>query len=234
VFLGTTPDGLLDRQFSQCFQNEAEQPWLDLFSTVAQRSKHVYVDQVSDVIQRKLFTEAFHVEPDLCACIIHDFTAVPDAVLDSQTAELRRRANSDCLTGFYNRFYLRELNATLRDTDDVGIAYLDINGLKTINDAYGHSAGDERILKVAELLRTRFRDALLFRVGGDEFVVIATGTTRADFLALADAAHACFSESGLASIGYRHFEHVDDLQSCIDQCDTLMYAEKHRFHALTT
>ena len=60
------------------------------------------------------------------------------------------------------------------------VAVLDLDGFKAFNDAHGHQAGDRRLVQTAQLLRTGVRSAVLARMGGDEFLVIGTGTSRAE------------------------------------------------------
>jgi len=85
----------------------------------------------------------------------------------------------DQLTGLYNRrFYEEELNRldTKRNLP-IAIVMGDVNGLKLINDSFGHIAGDELLKKVAALMQSTCRaDDILARLGGDEFVIILPKT----------------------------------------------------------
>lgn len=102
--------------------------------------------------------------------ILHDVT-------DTQKALERLKYLScyDQMTGIYNRGFfeaeLERLNA-LRQLP-LSVIVADVNGLKIVNDAFGHSAGDEVLRKVARLFRevTRSED-IIARIGGDEFAVI--------------------------------------------------------------
>lgn len=93
----------------------------------------------------------------------------------------------DQLTGLYNRrFYEEELNRldTKRNLP-IAIVMGDVNGLKLINDSFGHVAGDELLKRVAALMQSTCRaDDILARLGGDEFVIILpkTDTTGAEQL----------------------------------------------------
>ncbi|WP_308015029.1 sensor domain-containing diguanylate cyclase [Nocardia coffeae] len=92
--------------------------------------------------------------------------------------ELHREARHDPLTGLPNRRLLTErvdeLIATAHPDDRAGFCFVDLDHFKTINDRYGHNAGDKALSAVAARLRNSVRDfhCTLARIGGDEFVVL--------------------------------------------------------------
>jgi diguanylate cyclase (GGDEF)-like protein/PAS domain S-box-containing protein len=106
--------------------------------------------------------------------VAHDVT---DRVL--LEAQLRMLATEDTLTGLRNRrgfllLAVQLLALTQRTGTGATLLYFDVNGLKEINDTYGHAAGDAALMTVADLLRETFRDSdVVGRVGGDEFCVLA-------------------------------------------------------------
>ncbi len=93
--------------------------------------------------------------------------------------QLRHRAEHDTLTGLANRALFSQrvsdaVNAELRP-DSVAVLYLDLDDFKSINDTFGHEAGDELLIEVSERLRKCLRPGdLAARLGGDEFAVILT------------------------------------------------------------
>ena len=97
-------------------------------------------------------------------------------------AQARKDAHTDALTGVSNRLaYLemeKRLNSQIHDYPDMDFAVLifDVNNLKDINDSQGHQAGDQLLREAAEVIGSVFTESPVFRVGGDEFVVIARGT----------------------------------------------------------
>ncbi|MBD3618014.1 MAG: EAL domain-containing protein [Chromatiales bacterium] len=100
---------------------------------------------------------------------------------------IRMLADYDPLTELPNRRYLqRELEAIVRraerNQDEFAVIFMDLDRFKYVNDAHGHSVGDQLLIKLAQRLRSGCRsDVLLGRFGGDEFVfVLPTGSTRAD------------------------------------------------------
>lgn len=94
--------------------------------------------------------------------------------------KLEEKANTDPLTGLYNRGYfeqalLEEKEKFCRFNMNFAVIAADVNRLKKANDDYGHEAGDRLILKVSELLRKNVRATdILARTGGDEFVILLT------------------------------------------------------------
>ena len=92
-------------------------------------------------------------------------------VLRSRNEELDRLHMQDQLTGLYNRFALKRFNS---GEGKYAVAMLDLDGLKTINDNYGHLAGNHAICLAAQAIREScWEDDLVIRYGGDEFVVLS-------------------------------------------------------------
>lgn len=164
------------------------------------------------------------------------------AALESANEEISRLSVTDELTGLNNRrgFYLLA-EQKLRGAHHLGhncvLAFLDVDGLKRVNDEQGHDAGDALIKDVAQVLRSVRRESdIVARLGGDEFCVMVTESdsgTAAVKDRLAEAFRS-FNETGgrpyrlSASIGLVQApvaEHatVDEL---LARADELMYAEK--------
>ncbi len=95
--------------------------------------------------------------------------------IHDKSKKLEQKASSDELTGLLNRFgFKRKVSAAM--TEHAGhvavLVFADLDHLKHINDQIGHAAGDDAIATAARLLRAGFgRDAVIGRVGGDEFVI---------------------------------------------------------------
>ncbi|MEO1008514.1 MAG: GGDEF domain-containing protein [Planctomycetota bacterium] len=161
--------------------------------------------------------------------------------------ELRRRAFTDTLTGLANRRRFEERLACLpqppRGEDRIALAYLDLNGFKEVNDAYGHKSGDAILAAFADRLRSTLDEHVpgpavgeAARIGGDEFVVLVTGLDDERVAALADALHdelaRPYSIRGReircdASIGVVGFTpKIGSTSALLEHADAAMYAAK--------
>jgi len=100
--------------------------------------------------------------------------------LAESKTKLEEMAVTDELTGLVNRrgfllFAERMLKAANRDLAKLWFIFIDVDGMKAINDDYGHSEGDNALRAVARLLKNTFRESdLVARIGGDEFVVVSS------------------------------------------------------------
>ena len=146
-------------------------------------------------------------------------------------AEVYRQSVTDELTGLYNRrgFFKRaeqEL-ALLRESERPGLClFIDVDGLKDINDREGHDAGDQLLADAAEMLRRIFRtDDVIARIGGDEFAVFVSGYADVDRVLDRLREH---EEHVRLSIGTAVFDPVDPrgLYELLGAADANMYDDK--------
>jgi diguanylate cyclase (GGDEF)-like protein len=164
-----------------------------------------------------------------------------------RTLELEVTSIHDELTGLLNRRGLfaaasAQLDVVCRHTTGGLLLYLDLDNLKTTNDRYGHSAGDELLRSAADVLRSCFRDTdTIARIGGDEFVVIAMNTPSEDHPAvlarltseLRRVNHARDPRIPLAwSLGLVSIEPaaIVSLDHLMSTADRRMYAAKRALH----
>lgn len=105
---------------------------------------------------------------------------------------LQRMANTDMLTGAFNRFFFNrtlpvELNRAGGLNYSVGLLLLDVDGLKEVNDKYGHLVGDELLRSTVATLRQNLRGTdWVTRFGGDEFAVVLSGCAPENLQAVAE------------------------------------------------
>jgi diguanylate cyclase (GGDEF)-like protein len=152
-----------------------------------------------------------------------------DAVEALQVArdQLAIKANTDPLTAALSRHAFHTLPREMCGV----VVMADVDRLKRINDAEGHEAGDEAIRSAANALRKRIRaDDLLFRWGGDEFLVVMP-QSRLDmvaerFASLDDGITTPRGTTFTVSWGAAAFPNADRLEDAIREADRLMYAHK--------
>jgi diguanylate cyclase (GGDEF)-like protein len=113
-------------------------------------------------------------ERDAVAAVLTDITASK-----TEINKLEEVANRDDLTGTYSRHYgMNLLNEWTGQHIPFVICFIDMDRLKYVNDVFGHAEGDRYILQVVMLLQTFSEDSCVCRLGGDEFMILATGTAR--------------------------------------------------------
>jgi diguanylate cyclase (GGDEF)-like protein len=167
-----------------------------------------------------------------------------DKTLASREAlerELEHLVHHDPLTGLANRRLLTERMTRALDprtdrTEPVALLFIDLDDFKQINDRLGHAAGDALLAAIAGRLRGCTRaDALVARVGGDEFAILlddpdpASASTVADRVLAALRAPVAIGDSEItvtASVGIAHANSDDTLERLLRYADTAMYAAK--------
>lgn len=151
-------------------------------------------------------------------------------------------ADSDVLTPTLNRrAFLREMHRAMADCRRYGeqacLIYLDMDGFKTINDTYGHAAGDAALVYVAETLTGSVREGdSVGRIGGDEFAILLRradlNSSRIKALKLeAELALGTFEHNGLylkagGSFGVRAFAAQPSAETWLSEADAAMFLVK--------
>jgi diguanylate cyclase (GGDEF)-like protein len=163
----------------------------------------------------------------------------------TQAARDRAQAGIDGLTGALRRDrgladLAREIDRARRSDGRLVLAFVDVDGLKAINDVQGHAAGDELLRNVAMALRSRLRSYdLVIRYGGDEFLCALPGTdvegARRRF---DEVARELTERNPRASVstGWAKLEDSDTLDQLIARADLALYTGRRRLereHAAT-
>lgn len=90
--------------------------------------------------------------------------------------DLEEKANRDVLTGIYNKYGEKVIGNILKAVKVGTFMMIDLDDFKSVNDTYGHKAGDLALVKVADILKSVFRSAdVVARTGGDEFIAFMKG-----------------------------------------------------------
>ena len=150
-----------------------------------------------------------------------------------QQAYLEKLSYRDMLTGLYNRNrYIERLEAYKQVQDQqIGAIYIDLNGLKKVNDKQGHRAGDELIVRAAGTIAGIFAEDA-YRVGGDEFVVILLDVSREEFARKTEQLRRQMQENSVdASIGGVWQASTENLENLLRRADENMYREKKRYYS---
>ncbi|WP_343208366.1 diguanylate cyclase [Anaerolentibacter hominis] len=151
--------------------------------------------------------------------------------------ETLRNANTDFLTGLYNRRYFYEYMTEHRGRQPVALLYMDLDNFKDVNDTYGHQVGDEVLAAVAKKIQHTFPGNLAARIGGDEFLVAVLGACDREWLEkkaseLMDVIQEGFDSSRMlkgitASIGIVQNTNPDlTVDELVSQSDQAMYEAK--------
>ena len=167
------------------------------------------------------------------------------SAIDAQTAgkELAGasdgRSNRDALTGVKNRrSYMEaeaELNRRIKEggQEEFAVAVCDINGLKSVNDELGHTAGDSLIRSASSIICNTFKRSPVFRIGGDEFAVLLMGSDFENRRSLAEAMsekNTVNKQTGevVVAMGMADFDPAADssVSDVFERADAEMYRDK--------
>lgn len=138
----------------------------------------------------------------------------------------------DMLTSLYNRNkYIQFLEENAGEKSKrTGVLFVDLNGLKQINDSQSHEAGDSYIRRAAHNVSAVFANQA-YRIGGDEFVVIEQSIAREEFLEKAEKLKQRMQEENVsASIGFLWREECADLEKMLGEAEQQMYREKEVYY----
>ncbi len=197
----------------------------------------VVVASVSDVALHELYEEACHT----CAeAVSKKSKAMRVEFFEKQKKETVQAVipetggTRDQQTGLLTRQDYYNVFRTLKPEtlSSLGVFIADINGLRTINHRYGMEYGDKIIKNVATNLRSEFNDEEVFRVSGDEFLVLCKDSTQEDFIRKCDTVIELIGNTynNIISIGTTWDSHVKDVQALVDHADELMKTDKQEYY----
>jgi diguanylate cyclase (GGDEF)-like protein len=164
------------------------------------------------------------------------------ALLQERVEQLDQLAHQDSLINLPNRRgFMRELERLIARVDRYGIRaamlFVDLDGLKMINDTFGHRTGDEALIQVANLLSKGVRHSdVVARIGGDEFGILLESSDERDAqetaVRLIDQISGCeFLHDGEAlplsvAIGVGMIDALDTAEAVMERADEAMYRRK--------
>ncbi len=165
------------------------------------------------------------------------FTDVTD--LEDERQYFEKMATHDSLTGIYNRFFFldatkRGIKVSIRDERPMSLMMLDIDHFKSVNDTYGHDAGDQVLQAFVTTIAERLRDSDIFaRWGGEEFIVTLPSTSLENAMHLAETVRENIEQSIFpevnkitCSIGVSSLNEEDSVDTLIKRADMALYEAK--------
>jgi len=175
--LDTSERSYLIKHLSEIGQPDYEGPWVRMLMSDHHTERHGML-----LIRG---SGAGHADLDIIRVFLEQVSAVEQN--RRLTSELQRMAHTDSLTAAYNRAYFdivfaehAERTKTIQALN-FSIITIDVNGLKRINDEFGHYAGDQLIINCYRLLRQSCRSSdIICRIGGDEFSIVCPTTAYDD------------------------------------------------------
>ena len=212
-------------------------------------------DQIRDISSSNLNTSrrqiilTFVLLLALAAVLLVQFGILSRKKLEEEKETSRTfkyMANTDSMTGVRNKHAYSEqeeyINSqiTSGEIDKLAVVIGDINGLKYVNDTFGHAAGDQLIKDATALICERFPHGAVYRVGGDEFVIILQGegydTMQEEIDALNRKVEANIKENAVViALGYSSFNSEDQyLSDVFERADKMMYERKKELKAMGT
>lgn len=135
---------------------------------------------------------------------------------------------TDKLTGAFNRNALTHDSENFRQGASLAILFVDLNGMKEINDTEGHDAGDRLLINTCSTIREVFPPETLYRIGGDEFLVVASGLRKDEFMQSGELLRTRLKKNMIeAAMGIAFCENYKgDFKALKDEADELMYKDK--------
>lgn len=138
----------------------------------------------------------------------------------------------DQLTGAKNRHAMNDFIAHVNHQESIGLVYCDVMGLKKTNDTLGHLEGDAVLVRSCRCLQTYFPKDSVFRIGGDEFLMMQSGISEEELMAQIDALLKGMPEYGIMlAVGTAWSPccngHIIDLMKL---ADTRMYEDKRNYY----
>lgn len=158
---------------------------------------------------------------------------IADNLRKRRTIEkLNYLSETDDLTGVYNRNKFNAVVYEIRQKQGhFGIIYADVNGLKKINDTCGHQKGDELLQNASAFLK-KFFEKQIYRVGGDEFVIIMQDISKEEFDAVLARFTECLNKEQSISLSvgecYCTEQFIDE---ALKKADEIMFERKRQYYA---
>ncbi len=156
-----------------------------------------------------------------------------NAEIAMQREQLKQLSYRDLLTSMFNRNkYIETINRLSEPSlENIGAIYVDMNGLKRINDLKSHTEGDRYICTAADIIKGLFPDQS-YRIGGDEFVVLAQSIEKDSFDKKVESLKEQASREEVSvSVGAAFEQKCDNLEQLLRTAEQRMYENKQEYYA---
>ncbi len=174
---------------------------------------------------------------------LRNYVAIAIDITEQKQKEknLEHLSFHDDLTNLYNRRYYNQILEIYADKKGSGVFLADINGLKLVNDVFGHHEGDKLLREFAQLLREHLpKDSLIARIGGDEFVAVIpkfdSRNIKKTIHSIRSKIKRSASESPFlsAAFGYSKKHDHTTLKQSFRRAENMLYKDKiHEYHQQT-
>jgi len=199
-------------------------------------------------MQQNVTIVPLDIEKEQVCIFIYDNTSLSEtnAKLNDLNKELQELSHKDYLTGLYNRRFFAEestraIAMSLRNNSEFSIVMMDIDNFKSINDTYGHSAGDTIIVAVANKLQELIRKSdIAARFGGEEFVLLLHEISSQNAMKVAENVRSMVQELEIETESYKikftisfgvaqfdTFKDDNNIEHTIARADKALYEAKN-------
>ncbi|MDA3932104.1 MAG: diguanylate cyclase [Tenericutes bacterium] len=234
--LNLSSQDFIGRTIKEVFGNDGNDR--DIVYTNALKGAHSIYDWQHQLDEKTLYFESsispiYNEENEIVGAvgISRDITEAME-----RQKQIKYISNHDFLTGLYNRRYFVKSFGNLNENHScpLGLMMMDLNGLKLLNDAYGHAKGDLALKQTADIIKMHSpENSTVARIGGDEFAVIIPKATTEILETFKKKVQSALSDVKIHNIplsiavGFDTCKHYDNnLEELIKNAENLMYRNK--------
>ena len=232
ILEGVSKETLLTKSFYEIFPN-GDKKWLRHYYESAYNNAVLSIEDISIEVDKWLHIHCFPVEDEgCCACLIENVTEARYSDIDSTYAHMNRiAADVDSMTGTWNRnsFEMKVQSLSMNVPKALTCIYFDVNGLHETNNSLGHSYGD-RILKTIANTLNKFWPEEVYRIGGDEFVVLTKDELTEAQDKIGRAKKILAAEHFYISVGAASLKEHCGVGEVLAEAEQKMFADKKAYY----